>query len=441
MQWPSVPLGELAQIVGGSTPRRDNPEYWGGHIPWVTPSDLRAPGSGIGCVDSTTDYITEEGLTHSSASLLPEGTVLFSSRATIGKLGIASMPLATNQGFANFIPSPCIESRFLAYSLLLHTARIAALAGTTTFIEVTKGAIRGFSISLPPWSEQRRIVEILDQADALRRKRAEADALAARILPALFVQMFGDPATNQMGWPVVPLDKAVRFVGGGTPARANPEFFTGTIPWATSKDIKADYLTDTQEHITEDAIARSATNLVPAGTVLIVVKSKILMRKLPVAIAEVPVCFGQDLKGLICVNGYMSEYISATLRAREQSILVQARGVNTEGLTLDILKRVPVLDVPRLLQEPFARAAAMLRKVATGRDDSSQTIERLWANLLHRAFTGELTVRWREAHREQLEAEMAEQQRLLAAGRAGSGDGAAPRRTNGRGRASTRVRG
>ncbi|MCK9276349.1 MAG: restriction endonuclease subunit S [Syntrophales bacterium] len=204
MKWYTPALGQVATITGGSTPRRNKAEYWNGAIPWLTPTDLPMPGEGIADVIDTSSKITQEGLAATSAQLLPVGTVLFSSRATIGKLGISRVPLATNQGFANFIPKRFVDAKYLAYCLLHHKTEITALAGSTTFKEVTKTALKKFRVPLPPLSEQRRIVEILDQADALRKKRAEADAKAARILPALFYRMFGEPSTNPKGWPVDP---------------------------------------------------------------------------------------------------------------------------------------------------------------------------------------------------------------------------------------------
>ena len=118
MKWPMYPLEKIADIAGGSTPKRNRSEYWDGDIPWVTPTDLPMPGAGIAEVYNTADHITERGLRSCAAKLLPVGTVLYSSRATIGKIGIARVPLATNQGFANFTPKPGIESKYLAYALL-----------------------------------------------------------------------------------------------------------------------------------------------------------------------------------------------------------------------------------------------------------------------------------------------------------------------------------
>jgi type I restriction enzyme, S subunit len=209
MKWERVALEQVADVHGGSTPRRNREEYWHGDIPWVTPRDLPMPGFEIADVFDTTEKISAEGLNSCAANILPPGTVLFSSRATIGKLGIARAPLTTNQGFVNFAPGPCIDSKYLAYALLAHTPEITALAGATTFKEVSRGALRKFQIPLPPPSEQRRIVDILEQADQLRKNRGSADATFARILPALFYRMFGDPATNPKHWATAPLEELV----------------------------------------------------------------------------------------------------------------------------------------------------------------------------------------------------------------------------------------
>ena len=256
--WPMDELGSAAEIRGGATPRRDNAAYWGGDIPWVTPTDLSAPGAGIADVEITADAITGEGLATCPARILPPPTVMFSSRASIGKIGIATVPLTTNQGFINLIPRRGLESRYLAWCLHFHADRIADLAGSTTFKEVSKSALKRFRIPFPPFSEQRRIIEILDQADRLRRLRAETDARANRILPALFIKMFGDPATNPMGWPIRRIGDVCNIVSGATPKTNRPEFWGGGVPWATPKDLSALEgwsLDHTERTLTEDCLA------------------------------------------------------------------------------------------------------------------------------------------------------------------------------------------
>ena len=101
--WEAHTLGDLARVVGGGTPSRDESRFWiGGRILWATPTDLTANQTKY--ISKTTECITDAGLASSAALLLPPGTILFTSRATIGAKAIATVPIATNQGFASFLP-------------------------------------------------------------------------------------------------------------------------------------------------------------------------------------------------------------------------------------------------------------------------------------------------------------------------------------------------
>lgn len=154
-------LGDHARLVGGGTPRRDRQEFYeGGTIPWATPTDIDQDR--ILAINQTGTRITNLGLSKSSAQLLPAGTVLFSSRASIGKIAIAALPIATNQGFANFIPSDGLDAWYLAYCLRRFTEEIRALASGTTYLEVSKAALREFAIPTAPLPEQRRIAARID---------------------------------------------------------------------------------------------------------------------------------------------------------------------------------------------------------------------------------------------------------------------------------------
>lgn len=245
-------------------------------------------------------------------------------------------------------------------------------------------------LMIPPLAEQRRIAAILDKAEELRAKRrialAELDALAH----AIFLDMFGDPATNPKLWAKIALGDVATFVGGGTPSRARPEYFTGSICWATSKDMKCEFLDDTEEHVTEQAIQNSATKLVPIGTILVVVKSKILAHHLPVVITRVPACFGQDLKGIIPGGDFEVPFIATSLRLGKRSLLEKARGINTEGLTLDHLRTFPIQAAPSFLQREFTRRFVAVEKLKAAYRASLGQMDALFASLQHRAFQGEL---------------------------------------------------
>ena len=207
-----IPLAELCTIVGGGTPRRSNAAYFDGTIPWATPTDVTALDQLF--IERTKEAITEIGLNKSSARLIPAGTVLMTSRATIGYTAIATRPMATNQGFANLICGDRIVPEYLAYWLRDQRERLIQLAGGTTFKELPKSTLKKVCLPVPPLDEQQRIVGILNRAAKIERLRKQAKERLREFIPALFVKMFGDPIENPMGWEQVSLGDLSEVQGG-----------------------------------------------------------------------------------------------------------------------------------------------------------------------------------------------------------------------------------
>lgn len=239
------------------------------------------------------------------------------------------------------------------------------------------------SIPLPEMSEQLRIARRLEQADRLCHTRRYALELTDTFLRATFHQLFG-PRFETGAFRA--LGEMVKITGGGTPARDRPEFYRGRIPWLTSKDMRGDYIRDTEEHITEEAIQESATNLVPAGSILVVVKSKVLMHRLPVAIAMVPLCHGQDIKSIQCSDVLQPEFARFALKFHEKRLLNLARGANTEGLTLPMLEELPVPTVPPSEQEHFSALVTRHECLRGVQREALRQAEHLLASLLDQAF-------------------------------------------------------
>lgn len=162
-------LGECAEIHSGSTPRTNNPDFWDGDITWVTPKDLSKLKSKF--ISKTESKITQLGFDSCSTKLLPENSVLFSSRAPIGHVAINTIPMCTNQGFKSFVPkADLLDSQYLYYWLKANKEYLQDLGVGATFKEISKTVIANVEIPLPPLAEQRRIASILDQADELRQK-------------------------------------------------------------------------------------------------------------------------------------------------------------------------------------------------------------------------------------------------------------------------------
>ncbi|MGH1978391.1 restriction endonuclease subunit S [Rothia sp. L_38] len=157
--WPTKPLGEVATVVSGATPKTSNEEFWGGDINWITPAEVsKLDGIYIGKTERT---LTEAGLASCSAQILPAGSVLLSSRAPIGLVAINTVPLATNQGFKSLIPGPELDPLYLYFWLKLNKKMLQNLGVGATFKELSKKHVEALKIKLPPIRTQKLFSNIL----------------------------------------------------------------------------------------------------------------------------------------------------------------------------------------------------------------------------------------------------------------------------------------
>lgn len=172
-EWETQPLRKISTIVGGGTPRRSKVEFWeNGNIPWLVPSEISSGNATF--IHDTEEHINQRGLSSSSAKLMPAGSVLMTSRATIGECIINTVPMATNQGFSNFIcDEDVLDNLFLLYQLRYRKKQLISLAGGSTFLEISKSSIRSFNMLVPPLPEQKKIAAILSSVDEAIQKTDE----------------------------------------------------------------------------------------------------------------------------------------------------------------------------------------------------------------------------------------------------------------------------
>ena len=155
--WVFARLKHIGEVIGGGTPKTNIDEYWDGNIPWLTPADL----SGYEDMHISTGArtITELGLKSSSAQMLPQNSILYSSRAPIGYIAIAANPISTNQWFKSVVPYNSTMSPYLYYCLKARTSDIVQRATGTTFKEISGSEMAETIIPLPPINEQQRIFD------------------------------------------------------------------------------------------------------------------------------------------------------------------------------------------------------------------------------------------------------------------------------------------
>lgn len=175
-QWPKYKnLCEVTQIVLGSTPNSKEPSYWDGDIRWITPAEMTDRSYYI---NDTERHITEIGRSSANLTMLPEGTVLFSTRAPIGKVAIVGKEMCCNQGFKNFICSDKLNNVFLFYTLKFKKDYLCSLGTGTTFKELSKRTVESLKIAVPPIELQTQFENIYNQADkSISELRKSIDAI------------------------------------------------------------------------------------------------------------------------------------------------------------------------------------------------------------------------------------------------------------------------
>ncbi len=161
LNWQKIRLGDIAEIIGGGTPSTQITSFWNGSINWFTPTEIGITKY----VYKSQRTITPLGLKKSSTKLLPIGTILLTSRASIGDCAILKVVATTNQGFQSLIPSEKINNEFLYYLILTLKNKLLKLASGSTFLEVSPNKIKNLLIPLPPLNEQIAIANILSAVD------------------------------------------------------------------------------------------------------------------------------------------------------------------------------------------------------------------------------------------------------------------------------------
>ena len=195
-------LGDICEIVSGSTPKTSIPEYWDGDKKWITPAEINEESY---IITDSARKLTELGVKKTGLSPFPEGTVILSSRAPIGKVAIAGCEMYCNQGFKNLICSEKINNRYLYWFLKGNTEFLNSLGRGATFKEVSKQIVSNIEINVPSIAQQEQAAIQLETANAIIRFRKQQLQKLDELVKARFVELFGDES-NPYNFPIVTIE-------------------------------------------------------------------------------------------------------------------------------------------------------------------------------------------------------------------------------------------
>ena len=249
--------------------------------------------------------------------------------------------------------------KYVFYSLYGNYRR----GGTRPFENKTTGLhnlktddyVSRYEVKEAEYSKQVEISSHLDKLYSIIKMREEELVKLDELIKARFVESFGDPLHNEMGWDTAAVESVCKEIfGGGTPSKSHPEYYeNGDIPWVSSKDMKTDVLTESQIYINQKGVDNSTARIVPVNSVIMVIRSGILKHTLPVAINAVPITVNQDLKVFIPGESMLTRFMAVQFKMQEADILSGVRAVTADNIEFNSLKQRAMIVPPIELQKEY----------------------------------------------------------------------------------------
>ena len=288
-------------------------------------------------------------------------------------------------------PGKQLYNRYLVHRLMAdyQAGRLSDYYTGTTIKHLTGQDLKKYQFPLPPLSEQKRIAEILDRAEALRANRRAALALLDELTQSIFLDMFGDPVTNERSWPTKSVSRLCTLVRGSSPRpKADPKYYGGPVPRLMVADITRDgwLVTPKIDSLTLEGAKKCRP--VPAGTVVMAVSGNVgLVSQLPVdACVHDGFVAYTELNETICNPQYLLALLHFSKAVHEKS----KAGAIFINLTTTDIKKMDI-PIPSLeLQHEFLRRMSTANELRSDVLEAIHTLDQLFASLQHRAFRGEL---------------------------------------------------
>ena len=399
-KWPIKLLGDLCDVEGGNAAPQGDENFKNGTIPFVRMKDLGRPHF-TNNLTETDDKLTEASASSNRMKFFDPGCILFPRSGSVALnhraiLGIRAC-VVSHIGVLQKL-RPEITAGYLY--LYLTTFDMTALSKKTTGVDsIAFADVKRIPVPVPPLAEQERIVKLLDEADELRKLRAQADKRAAKLLPALFEEMFGDPMSNPQKWPVRPVSSFVEELHGGRSVNpAGADEATGryrvlkisAVTWGEFKPEESKPVTAGYEPPESHFVRAGDLLFSRANTTELVAATSYVFDTPPNLLLPDKLWRFVWKQPLQIEPRYVWWLFQAASIRRE----LGQRATGTGGSMKNISKpKVMTLEVPLptlSLQKEFAQRVIEIRTMEAAQAASRERLEALFQALLHRAFTGEL---------------------------------------------------
>lgn len=389
-----LPLKTLCSIRHGGTPSKANSAYWIGSIPWVSPKDMKSS-----VLSDASDHISQEAVENSAASVVPEKSILVVVRSGIlaHSLPVAQVErrLAFNQDIKALSPDPeMVDPDYLFWFVRSQEPRVLAqgVKKGATVHSLQSGFIENLQVPLPERSQQRFIVDLLSRAEGIVRLRREAEKKAAELIPALFLDLFGDPATNPKGWGEHRLGEIAEVVSGVTKGRKFGDRQTVEVPYLRVANVQAGRL-DLSEMKTIEVLPKEVGQLaLQHGDVMLTEGGDFdKLGRGALWEHDIPNCIHQNHVFRVRLNHALARpeffviYLQAS-KAREYFLRSAKRTTNLASINMTQLRALPVVLPPMGIQTKFVERFEATRSIQTQQSTATAKAQAAFDALLAKCF-------------------------------------------------------
>lgn len=410
--WQIAKVKHVYSFQTGWTPSTSNAAYFDGDLPWANISDIGKTKT----IYDTAKHITEEAVANSSMGISPKGSLMYSFKLSVGDVSFCGTDMYTNEAIATFLPSDKYDLRYLYYAAPLFIIKNANenIYGAKL---LNQELIRNALILNPPYNEQVSVADYLDakcaEIDALIAAKEKTNALLKERRQSIIYEAvtkglnpdapMKDSRVEWIGeipehWDVVALKRVATPSTGMTPSKVNPQYWEGDIPWFSSKDIKSDYLFDSEDHISHQAVEECGLTVHDENSVVFCARSGILRHTFPVSVLNCKGTINQDLRVLATSALIDPEYLMYYLRGMNNTIvtLYQKVGATVESIEMEWFLYLPValpsIDEQKRIAEYVVAHCNEIDRQITANEVSVTKLKEYRQSIIYEAVTGKIEV-------------------------------------------------
>lgn len=399
--WSKVKLKNLCEMNSGGTPSRSRKDYYGGEICWAKISDIENADNGV--IYNTEEKITKAGLNSINNRIFSKGILLLAMYGSVGKIAFTGTEMSTNQAILGIkiIDQGRLDYSFLKYWFETIKEKLLNRAVGGTLQNISLGIVNELEIPLPPLPIQKRIVEVLNAADTLRKKDQELLKKYDELAQAIFIDMFGDPIKNEKGWEVKQLKElSIKIHSGNTPKGGSNVYVDSGILFFRSQNVWRNRLDlDDIAFIDEDTHKKMSKSSLKNGDILMTKTGRFNTENS--SLGRAALFNGKDDSANVNGHVYLirlkkdqvNEYvlhILTTNEFREHIREVCVGGIDKRQLNKEHIEDFPIIYPPIILQKQFVERLKLINGLKDSALKGLNNSTNMYRDLIQRAFKEEL---------------------------------------------------